>query len=109
MAKYAGLVGYVTHTETRPGIWENVTLERSMRGDVLRLSSRTDGDGRFASDNINDSFSMNHRISLVADPFAYENFPHLKYVSYLGSKWIVTSVQVERPRLIVTLGGVWNG
>lgn len=104
MAKFTGLVGYVTPTETSPGIWQSIPVERKMRGDVFRLASSVVGDGK-----INDDVDIQQRISLVADPFAYENFSNLKYVTYMGVKWKVTGVEVQRPRLILTLGGVWNG
>ena len=104
MAKFTGLVGYVTQTETSPGIWQSIPVERKMRGDVFRLASSVVGDGK-----INEDIDIQQRISLVADPFAYENFSNLKYVTYMGVKWKITGVEVQRPRLILTLGGVWNG
>ena len=103
MAKFTGLVGYVTQTETSPGIWQSIPVERKMRGDVFRLASSVVGDGK-----INEDIDIQQRISLVADPFAYENFSNLKYVTYMGVKWKITGVEVQRPRLILTLGGVWN-
>lgn len=109
MAKFTGLVGYVTQTETSPGIWQSIPVERKMRGDVLRLASSATSDGRVRDGSINDDIDIQQRISLVADPFSYENFSSLKYIIYMGVKWKITGVEVQRPRLILTLGGVWNG
>ena len=109
MAKFTGWVGYVTQTETSPGIWQSIPVEHKMRGDVLRLASSATNDGRIRDGSINDDIDIQQRISLVADPFAYENFSSLKYVIYMGVKWKITGVEVPRPRLILTLGGVWNG
>lgn len=108
MAKFTGLVGYVTQTETSPGIWQSIPVERKMRGDVFRLASSVTGDGRVRDGKINEDIDIQQRISLVADPFAYENFSSLKYITYMGVKWKITGVEVQRPRLILTLGGVWN-
>lgn len=104
MAKYAGLVGYVTQEETVPGVWIPVATERKMRGDVIGL-----GYSFQENEKVNDDITLQHRLSLVGDPFAYKHFTTIKYVHYLGVKWKVTGVQIQRPRLILSLGGVWNG
>lgn len=104
MAKYAGLVGYVTQEETSPGIWSSVNNEKSMRGDVIRQSSSFE-----QGEKVNDDINLQNRISLVGNPYAYSNFTSIKYIWYLGNKWKVVSVEVARPRLILTLGGLWNG
>ena len=103
MAKYSGIVGYVLTEETRPGVFVPVVKERKMRGDVLALSKRYDG-----GDKVNENISLNHRISLIGDPFAFENFIYLKYVTYMGVRWEVSSVEVQKPRLILSMGGVYN-
>ena len=108
MAKFAGLVGYALEKETSPGVWTNEVVERKMRGDVIRLSSSFRADGRRNIDKVHDDVSLDHRISLVADPFAYENFTCIKYINYLGQKWKVESIEVQRPRLILSVGGLWN-
>lgn len=104
MAKYAGLVGYVTQEETSPGIWSHVSTEKEMRGDVIRLASSFE-----QGEKVNDDINLQNRISLVGNPYAFSNFTSIKYVWYLGNKWKVTGVEVLRPRLILTLGGLWNG
>lgn len=102
MAKYAGNVGYAVQAETYPGVWEDTIVERKMRGDVIGAS------GRFKpGESTNDDVTLGHRISLIGDPYAYENFTGLRYVVYLGVKWKITGVEIHRPRMIVTLGGVY--
>lgn len=103
MAKFSGNVGFTSQEETRPGVWEEVKTERTMRGDVLSLAMSVQ-----SGDKVIDDINLNNRISLVADKYSYENFHNLKYIVYLGGKWKVTNVDVQRPRLILTLGGVWN-
>lgn len=104
MAKFAGTVGYAVQEETTPGVWKDVIKERKMKGDLLKRSSyRRDGE------EINDSISLNHRISVLGDAFAYENYFNIKYVKMGSIKWKVTGVEVERPRLILSIGDIYHG
>lgn len=102
--KFFGTVGYVETLELRPNIYEPVTTERQYYGDVLRNTKRTE-----ASQWLNDDITVNNLISIVADEYAYGHFFAIKYVVWQNSKWKVTNVEVSRPRLILTLGGVYNG
>ena len=102
MAKYAGKVGFATQEETSPGVWVDTIVERTMRGDVIGSSSRF-----IPGDSINDDITLGHRISLMGDPYAYENFTGLRYITYVGVKWFITGVEIQRPRLIVTVGGTF--
>jgi hypothetical protein len=62
-----------------------------------------------AGENLNDNMNINNRISILADPFAYQNFHTIKYINWMGAKWKVGSVEVQSPRLILAIGGVYNG
>ena len=104
MAKFHGLIGYVTTTETAPGVHSEVPTEKPSVGDVLRSAQRWEATG-----NLNEDLVLSNRISVVADAFALENFQFIRYVSFNGVKWKVLRVEIERPRLILTLGGVYNG
>ena len=104
MAKYAGLVGYVTQEETVPGVWSQVSTSRPMRGDVLRASSSSQN-----GDKVNEDVSLGHRVSLVGDAYAFGNYYNIKWIELHGRKWEVNSVEIQRPRLIVSIGGPWNG
>lgn len=104
MSRFSGLVGYATQEETTPGVWTDVEKSRTMKGDILRQSSSNQqGEG------INDNVSLNHRISLVGDAYAFANYFNIKWVKMDTKKWKVTSIEVDRPRIILTLGGLWNG
>ena len=105
MAKYFGKIGYIVTRETSPGIWKAEPVEREYSGDVLRNTSNWSE----SSDSTNDDLSLNSQISIVADPFAYQNFSSMKYIHYLGAKWKIKSVEPKYPRLILTIGGVYNG
>lgn len=105
MAKWFGTVGYVETAETSPGVWtENIT-EREYYGDVISNNTRWSAN----SNSTNDDLNINHRISILADPFAYEKFHALKYVEFMDAKWEITNIEVQRPRLVLSIGGVYNG
>jgi len=103
MAKFYGIIGYGETVEERPGV--NVVKEtrRPYFGDVTRNTRRYE-----SSNQANDNLNISNTISIVADPFAYENFHSMRYVEFMGAKWKVTSVEVQYPRLILTVGGVYN-
>ena len=105
MAKYFGKIGYIITEEVSPGIWKPKTTEREYSGDIIKNTSRWSE----SSDSTNDNLTLNSQISIVADPFAYQNFCSMKYIHYLGVKWKITSVDPQRPRLVLTIGGVYNG
>ena len=104
MAKFYGIIGYGVTTETAPGVWTEVIKEYSYSGDVLRNTRRWQ-----TGENLNDNLVINNSLSIVADSFAYENFMFIKYVKWMGASWKVTNVEVQRPRLLLTIGGVYNG
>lgn len=104
MAKFCGVVGFAITKETKPGIWTNVITEREYYGDVLSNARRLQ-----TIDQLNDDINVSNRISIVADAFANENFHSMRFVEYMGTVWKVSNVEVQRPRLILTLGGIYNG
>lgn len=104
MARFSGLVGYVVQEEKVPGVWSDVEKSRKMKGDVIRQSSTNK-----SSDYVNDDVSLNHRVSLIGDAYAFDNYFNIKWVKMDTKKWKVATIEIERPRIIVSLGGVWNG
>lgn len=104
MAKWYGAIGYAVPTETMSGVWEDVITERKYYGDILRNSRRTQ-----SADKLNDDISLNHQISVVADPFALSSIQHMRYVTIMGARWTITDIEIQQPRLILTIGGVYNG
>lgn len=104
MAKFHGMVGYGTSVETSPGVWEDTIEEHEHFGDVTRsMRKLTEGD------EVNSELSVSNAISIVADAFALENMFSIRYVLWMGTRWVVTNVEVQRPRLIMQLGEVYNG
>ena len=104
MAKFFGEVGYGENVELRSGVWEDVITEYSYFGDVLRNTRKMD-DGKY----LNNDLSVGNSISIVADAYAFEHFFAIRYVKWAGSLWTVSNIVVERPRLILTLGTIYNG
>lgn len=104
MSKFYGKVGYIFEEETEPGIFEHRHVTHYYRGNIIadfrRISS---------GNQINDNIELNNKFSIIADPFACLHFHDIRYVEYLGTKWKVTNVEPQYPRLILTAGGVYNG
>lgn len=104
MGKYHGKIGYAVSSESSPGIWTDVITERTVFGDVFTNTKKTENPGQ-----VNDNIVINVQISFLADPYILPNFLLIKYATYLGAKWKVVLVSAEqRPRLVLTLGGVYN-
>jgi hypothetical protein len=104
MAKFYGEIGYAETAETAPGVWTESVKERIYSGDVLRNSKRWQ-----TGENLNDNLTVNNEISIIADPFAYSNFHNIRYVKWMGAYWKVNRIDVQRPRLILSIGGLYNG
>ena len=104
MNKWYGKVGYVETSEVEPGIWEEQETVRSYYGEFVRNSSKF----RTSSD-VNDDRDVSVELSIVADPYLDLHFHSIRYVEFAGVKWKVNTVEPKRPRLILTLGGEYNG
>lgn len=103
MAKFYGVIGFAVTVETEPGIWEEQITERGYSGDLIRNLRRLE-----SSSLINDNVNITNEISIVADPYAEQNMYAMRYVVFNGSKWKISSVDVNYPRLILTIGGLYN-
>lgn len=103
MAKWFGKVGFAVTEETVPGVWTNDITERDYYGDVIRISRSLQ-----AANQVNDDINVSNQISIVSDPFANEHFHAIRYVEFMGTNWKVTNIDVQFPRLTLSLGGVWN-
>lgn len=103
MAKYYGKIGYGVTEEVKPGVWKRTITERNYYGNVIRNNRRLQSSG-----NLNDNITISNEISIVADPYAYNNFHNILYIEYAGSKWKVSSIDVQLPRLVLSLGEVYK-
>ena len=106
--RFAGTVGFATPTENPPGVWKDVIVEREYFGDVIR-DSRLLGAPSLVPPEVAGTISVQNSFSIVGDAMAYESFMNIRYVTWNGQKWIVTDIEVRRPRLILSIGGQWDG
>lgn len=106
MSKFYGKVGYVVSVENpaHPGVFVDKKKELRYSGDLLRISRRWIP----SPNSTNDDLNINHKISIIADPYAYNHFHEIKWVEWNGVKWKVPSVEVQFPRLILDVGGVYT-
>lgn len=104
MAKYCGKIGFVVTTEVKPGVWVEQPIERQYYGDLTSNRRRLQ-----STENLNDNIVITNELSIVIDPFAHENFHAIRYAEFMGTKWKVNNIEVQYPRLIMTLGDVYNG
>lgn len=105
MAKFYGVVGYSETKETSPGVWNEDITERKYYGDLIRNI------GKFqSSERLNDNINISNEVSIVADPYARDNFHLMRYIRFNenATKWKIISIEVQYPRLILTVGGVYN-
>lgn len=103
MAKFHGIIGYVDVEESSPGVWAEKVTERAYSGDIVKNNRRWQ-----AGENLNDNLALNNLFSVIADPFVYDNFHTMRYVKWMGASWKITNIEIQRPRLILTIGGVYN-
>lgn len=104
MAKFYGAIGFAETVETDPGIWEEKIVEHSYSGDVIRNIRNL----QTPTESVNDNINVSNEISIVADPYANQNMYAMRYIVFQGVKWKISSVNVNYPRLILTIGGLYN-
>ena len=104
MARFSGMIGYVTTVETTPGVWTDAIVERQYYGDLTRHSRKWG-----SSDSVNDNIVFSQDISIVADPYLYENAHNMRYVIFQGIKWKITNFEIDRPRVRISMGEEYHG
>lgn len=103
MDKFYGSVGCADTVETAPGVWQEQIVEHNYSGDLIRNTRQLQ-----SGETLNDNINIANEISILADPFARQNFHKMRYVTFMGSKWKISKVEVNYPRLILTIGGLYN-
>lgn len=103
--RYHGYIAFAIQQETKPGVTKNVVEKKEYSGELSKLRRATTG----SSESINDNISISATISIVADAFLNSNLTSILYVEYMGAKWKVSNIDVDPPRLVLTLGGLYNG
>lgn len=106
MAKFFGKVtyGYTAELEDQPGVWANELVTRDAIFDLIKNFHKSEN-----NDKLNNDLVLDNKVSMLADPYAIQNFQHIKSVRFMDTEWKILTVEVQYPRLILTLGGVYNG
>lgn len=102
--KWFGTIGYAETIETSPGVWVEQITERQYFGDLTRNNRRLQSDSQ-----VNDNVTISNVLSIVSDPYSMQNFHSMRYAEFMGTKYKVENIEVEFPRLVLTLGGLYNG
>ncbi len=103
MAKWHGIIGIAKTEESAPGVNKSVIIEKEASGDVIRNTKQYS-----ASNNLAGEITMSNQLSIIAKPYIIENLQYIKYANWMGANWRVTSVDIQYPRLILSLGGIYN-
>lgn len=104
MNKFYGNVGYAVTEETRPGVWRPKETIRPYYGDWVRYNVKF----QVSSNSTNSDVNVSNELSIVADAYAIEHFSNIRFVEFMGATWEVLSVQQKHPRIILTIGGLYE-
>lgn len=104
MAKWFGVIGYATSVETKPGVWTEEIVERSYYGDLNSNARRLQ-----TAEKLNDDINISNTISILSDPYTEANFHAMRYVTFMDTKWKISNADIQYPRIVLSVGGVYNG
>ena len=106
MARFSGAIGYYSGEliEASPGVFKEGIVERTYKGDITRVTRKLD-----LPDSVNGDIQVNNMISILADPYAFKNFFNIRYILWNGVRWVVNTVEVNRPRLVLYIGSEYHG
>lgn len=104
MARFYGAIGYVVEEETAPDVISEMPVERMYKGDLLKSAHRLE-----SGLGVNDNVTISNQVSIIADPYANNHMHTMRYVKWRGTAWKITGIDVQPPRLVISLGGVYNG
>lgn len=104
MGKYSGFIGFAENREVEPSIWEDVITERHYYGDIVRNVSRYNQNNTLSGENL-----ITNSFSIMGDTFAFQNYTKIRYLTWQHTRWVVTSIEEQYPRLIMNIGGIYNG
>ena len=103
MPKCSGVIGYALAGETQPGVWTEGITEKRYIGDIIKDNRRIVDQGE-----INGSINISNNISIISNRFMLDNMAYMRYLTFNNSKWKISSVEIKPPRIIITLGGLYN-
>ena len=103
MSKWSGVIGFKDEFERSSSIWVEDIIEKEYYGDIIKNYKFSE-----SVSEINDSININNQFSVISDPYALENFHKMIYITYMGTKWKIRNVEIQYPRVILGVGGVYN-
>ena len=103
MPRYHGAIGFQEQVETAPGVWREQIVEHQYRGEITRNQIRWN-----TGSEMNDDLRIDNEISIIFDPYFEQHIASIRYITWMGSKWKVTSLSIQRPRVVLQLGGLYN-
>lgn len=106
MSKYCGRIGFACTVEdpAESGIWVEKIVERTYYGEVNRNARRWSNPGK-----VNEDIDISNELSILSDAYAYQNLSNIRYLTWMGNKWKVSNIDIQYPRLNLTIGGLYNG
>lgn len=105
MNRFFGKIGFC-YQESEEGsdiVTERVVL-KTYRGDLLKSNRKWE-----TAEQIIDQFNISNRVSIMADPYSLDNLYAIKFVILHGKAWKITDAEIQYPRIILSIGGLWNG
>lgn len=105
MAKFYGKIGFGVEREVSPGVYDYDIVEKPYFGEVVRD----------AYDSVGGTTVLGERktanaFRIVGDGYSVDHFYDMKYIRWAGRYWEIRQVEVvSRPRMLIRIGGVWNG
>ena len=103
MPKCSGVIGYALAGETQPGVWTEGITEKKYIGEIVKDNRRI-----VDQSEINGSINISNNISIISNRFMLDNMAYMRYLTFNNSKWKISSVEIKPPRIIITLGGLYN-
>ena len=106
--KYTGKIGFAVMKNEGEGIYTEEIEEKVYYGDLL--SSRWNNENNQNSPLVVNCFFviLNNSISVICDKYLSENISVIRYITYKNSKWCITGIEIQPPRIIINIGGIYN-
>lgn len=103
--KFSGKAGFrIDDVEIEPGVYKPQVVVKAIKGSVVSNSYQHQNSDKSTIDNVR----ITNQLSIVANQFLNKHITNLMYVEFQGVKWKVESFDIQPPRVVVSLGGVYN-
>lgn len=104
MARFSGILGINRGpVEVSPGIYKPQIEEIVVTGEIRQEQLS------WGQANLREGLRARHVLSIVTPDDGELGFGEVEYIEWQGKKWDVISVAYKRPRLELSMGGIYNG